>query len=198
AVWETSACRLIVRSRPSLPCRRQAFPLTTECEFVPPHNFTATPLPATSGCGTTWCTRNVRYTDPRPMTQMRRTAGPGQRWARPWSGLTVLAALVHGPSCGPSEECVPGIERGERFRFTVTNVETRRGDCILAPLQAGDSFILTAGSTIDIGGGCRQRSSDGATPIFLSEIATGCQPRVGELALGCTFETDQCTGWMQL
>lgn len=68
----------------------------------------------------------------------------------------------------------------------------------MAPLQAGDSFILTAGSTIDIGGGCRQRSSDGATPIFLSEIATGCQPRVGELALGCTFETDQCTGWMQL
>ena len=110
---------------------------------------------------------------------------------RRWSKLVVvslLGGLFTGCFLGEPRNCYPGFDPGEQFRITIKGPAPDNEICDTAPLQAGDSFVLTASNgriSDPSGNGCYTYGAVGTVPDFAKPIITECWPDRDQLGLGC-------------
>ena len=101
------------------------------------------------------------------------------RWLLGAFGLG--ASALSGCHLGNCEE--PGYAEGEQFRITVLSKED--GVCNVAPLAAGDSFVLTGGAGVKTAEQCTVRGASPEVPAFATALVTSCAEAGMQLALDC-------------
>jgi hypothetical protein len=101
------------------------------------------------------------------------------RWVLGAFGLA--ASALSACHLGKCEE--PGYAEGEQFRITVLSKED--GVCNVAPLAAGDSFVLTGGAAVTIADECTVRGASPEVPAFATALVTSCAEADMQLGLDC-------------
>ena len=115
--------------------------------------------------------------------------------------LCLAAAGCHNDPCYEA-----GFDEGERFQFTMLDVQKRLlgpadaqpNPCDELPLAAGDTFILVGGSKYDDGGvfqDCSGRSARPDVPSFATDVVTSCEEIKVVFGLQCTTETSTACGF---
>jgi hypothetical protein len=103
-----------------------------------------------------------------------------RRWLLGALGLGASALSgCHNGNCKQ-----PGYSEGEQLRITVLSKED--GACNVAPLAAGDSFVLTGGASVQTADGCTVRPASPEVPSFATSLVTLCREANMQLALDCT------------
>ena len=106
--------------------------------------------------------------------------------------LCMAAAVLGAVACGKPDDCEPGFDEGEQFRITVLANRNPESVCLFDILEAGDSVVLTGGSTFEEENGCHVRSARPEVPEFALEYLTECQPDRVQLGLRCEGEVAGC------
>jgi hypothetical protein len=83
----------------------------------------------------------------------------------------------------------PGFDEGERFQVTV--VGATQGPCpFVAPLAAGDSFVLTGGAALTDPAQCTVRGASPEVPGFAAAVLSNCREALMSLGLDCAGMVD--------
>jgi hypothetical protein len=114
----------------------------------------------------------------------RVTPAPALFRLRRWllGALGLGASALSACHIGNCKE--PGYREGEQLRITVLSKED--GVCNVAPLAAGDSFVLTGGASVQTADGCTVRPASPEVPSFATSLVMSCQEANMQLALDCT------------
>lgn len=108
------------------------------------------------------------------------------------SHLALFVFFAFVSSCH-KKDCQPlGFDEGERFQITVQRQALLRPattECEIAPLGAGDSFVLTGGTEIQDEYLCKVRGARPDVPLFAGAVVMSCREWTGQLGLECTGMT---------